>query len=311
MDLLDAVKTFVAVAEHESFAEAARRLNRSPAAVTRAIAMLEGEANVRLFNRTTRSVSLTDAGQRYLDVARRLLAANAELVEFSAGEQTHLRGALSVTAPTMFGRLHVLPLVASFLDAHPNVDIRLFLIDRIVSLVDEGLDLGVRLGNLPDSSLRAIRVGLMRRCVYASPAYLEKHGVPQTPQDLANHSVVSCVNLNAVSDRWTLNTSKGLTSFAVKSRLAVNTIEAALDAAVRGLGLTTFLSYQAQDQVDAGELIVALEDYELPPLPIHVVHPAGRHLPLKVRAFLDHVSAGLRAKFAGQESAGPILKNHE
>jgi DNA-binding transcriptional LysR family regulator len=303
MDLLEAVKTFVAVAEHESFAEAARRLNRSPAAVTRAVAMLEGDGNVRLFNRTTRSVSLTDAGQRYLDVARRLLAAHAELDEFSAGEQTELRGALSLTAPTVFGRLHVLPLVASFLDAHPNVDIRLFLIDRIVSLVDEGMDLGVRLGNLPDSSLRAIRVGTMRRCVYASPAYLKKHGVPQTPQDLAQHSVVSCVNIHAIGDRWTFKTEKGLTSFAVRPRLVVNTIEAALDAAVHGLGLTAFLAYQAQEQVEAGQLAVVLENYELPPLPIHILHPPGRHLPLKVRAFLDHISAGLRAKFAGSQAS--------
>jgi DNA-binding transcriptional LysR family regulator len=301
MDLLESVKTFVAVAEHESFAEAARRLNRSPAAVTRAVAMLEGDGNVRLFNRTTRSVSLTDAGQRYLEVARRLLAAHAELDEFSAGEQTELRGALSVTAPTMFGRLHVLPLVASFLDAHPNVDIRLFLIDRIVSLVDEGMDLAVRLGNLPDSSLRAIRVGSMRSSVYASPAYLKEHGVPETPQDLVHHSAVSCVNIHAAGDRWTFKTEKGLASFVVRPRLVVNTIDAALDAAVHGLGLTKFLVYQAQEQVEAGQLATVLENYELPPMPIQIVHPAGRHLPLKVRAFLDHVSAGLRGRLAGSQ----------
>src|SRR5262249_34941852 len=143
-----------------------------------------------------------------------------------------------------------------------------------------------------------IRAGSMRRCIYASPAYLKKHGVPQTPQELAHHSVVSCVNIHAVGDRWTFKTEKGLTSFPVRPRLVVNTIEAALDAAVHGLGLTAFLAYQAQEQLDAGQLALVLENYELPPLPIHIVHPAGRHLPLKVRTFLDHISAGLRAKFA-------------
>ncbi|MGH6837167.1 MAG: LysR substrate-binding domain-containing protein, partial [Methylocella sp.] len=201
----EALTIFIAVAEQESFAEAARQLNRSPAAVTRAVAALEDHLRSRLLNRTTRSVSLTDAGTRYLESCRRLLAAYDELEALNFGESVEPRGVISITAPQMFGRLHVLPLVRSFLDRYVQVDVRLLLLDRVVSLVDEGLDLGVRLGHLPDSSLRAVRVGEVRRAIYASPEYLARNGVPRTPHDLANHRVIACTATTPIADRWSLH----------------------------------------------------------------------------------------------------------
>ena len=189
-DRLEAVVIFVAVAEQQSFAEAARQLNRSPASVTRAVAALEERLQTRLFNRTTRSVALTDAGARYLENCRRLLAVYDELEAVNLAERAEPRGWMNVTAPVMFGRLHVLPLVRSFLDRYPQVDIRLLLLDRVVSLVDEGLDLGVRIGQLPDSSLRAVLVGEVRRVVCAAPQYIARYGVPATPRALGNHRVV-------------------------------------------------------------------------------------------------------------------------
>ena len=185
-DRLDALTIFVAVAEQQSFAEAARQLGRSPASVTRAVAALEERLQTRLFNRTTRSVALTDAGVRYLESCRQLLAAYDELEAVNFGERVQPRGWINVTAPAMFGRLHVLPLVQSFLSEYPHIDVRLLLLDRVVSLVDEGLDLGVRIGQLPDSSLRAVRVGQVRRIVCATPQYIARHGVPVTPRDLGS-----------------------------------------------------------------------------------------------------------------------------
>jgi DNA-binding transcriptional LysR family regulator len=200
-DRFDALTIFVAVAERQSFAEAARQLSRSPASVTRAVAALEERLQTRLFNRTTRSVALTDAGVRYLDGCRRLLATYDELEAVKFAERAEPRGWINVTAPVMFGRLHVLPLVRSFLGDYPQVDVRLLLLDRVVSLVDEGLDLGVRIGQLPDSSLLGIRVGQVRRIVCAAPQYLARHGVPTTPRDLGGHSLVACTAVTPIPDR--------------------------------------------------------------------------------------------------------------
>ena len=209
-DRLDALVIFVAVAEQQSFAEAARQLNRSPPSVTRGVAALEERLQTRLFNRTTRSVALTDAGARYLENCRRLLAVYDELESVNFAERVEPRGWINVTAPVMFGRLHVLPLVRSFLDTYPQVDIRLLLLDRVVSLVDEGLDLGVRIGQLPDSSLRAVLVGQVRRVICAAPQYLARHGVPATPRDLADHTVVACTAVTPIPDRWSFHGPNGV-----------------------------------------------------------------------------------------------------
>jgi DNA-binding transcriptional LysR family regulator len=296
-DRFDALTIFVTVAEQQSFAEAARQLSRSPASVTRTVAALEERLQTRLFNRTTRSVALTDAGARCLESCRRLLATYDELEALNVGERIEPRGWISVTAPVMFGRLHVLPLVQSFLGEYPQVDVRLLLLDRVVSLVDEGLDLGVRVGQLPDSSLRAVRVGQVRRVVCATPQYIARHGVPATPRDLGSHSLVACTAVTPIPDRWTFHGPSGVSSVAVTPRLVVNTTAAAVDAALNGLGLTCILSYQMEPHAAAGRLQTVLVEYEPPPAPIHIVHPAGRHLPAKVRLFLDHIAGGLRGKF--------------
>jgi DNA-binding transcriptional LysR family regulator len=296
-DRLDALTVFVAVAEQRSFAAAARQLSRSPASVTRGVSALEERLQTRLFNRTTRAVALTDAGARYLESCRRLLAVYDELEAVNLGEQVQPRGWLNVTAPTMFGRLHLLPLVQDFLQEYPQADVRLLLFDRVVSLVDEGLDLGVRIGQLPDSSLRAVLVGQVRRIVCAAPQYVVRHGVPGTPRDLANHTVVACTAVTPIPDRWSFHGPKGVTSVAITPRLVVNTTAAALDAALAGLGFTCILSYQAEPHAAAGRLQTVLVEYEPPPAPIHIVHPEGRHLPAKVRLFLDYAVIALRAKF--------------
>ena len=297
-DRLDALTIFAAVAEQQSFAEAARQLGRSPASVTRAVAALEERLQTRLFNRTTRAVALTDAGTRYLDGCRRLLATYDELEAVNFDERVEPRGWINVTAPVMFGGLHVLPLVRSFLDDYPQVDVRLLLLDRVVSLVDEGLDLGVRIGQLPDSTLQAVRVGQVRRVVCAAPKYIARRGLPATPRDLSNHSVVACTAVTPVPDRWSFHHPSGVTSVTVAPRLVVNTAAAAVDAALEELGFTCILSYQAAPHAAAGRLQIVLVEYEPPPTPIHIVHPEGRHLPAKVRLFLDHAAEGLRRKFA-------------
>jgi len=296
-DRLDALAIFVTVAEQRSFAEAARRMNRSPAAVTRGVAALEAHLQTRLFNRTTRAVALTDAGARYLENCRRLLAVYDELEAVDVGERVEPRGWINVTAPTMFGRLHVLPLVRTFIDEYSQVDVRLLLLDRIVSLVDEGLDLGVRIGQLPDSSLRAVHVGAVRRVICAEPQYIARHGAPATPRDLGNHRVVACTTVTPTPERWSFHGRAGAISVPVRPRLVVNTTAAAIDAALCGLGLTCILSYQAEPHTAAGRLQIVLSEWEPPPAPIHIVHPEGRYLPAKVRLFLDHAAHGLRRKF--------------
>lgn len=296
-DRLDALMIFVAVAEQQSFTNAARRLNRSPASVTRAVAALEERLQTRLFNRTTRSVALTDAGARYLDGCRRLLATYDELEAVNFGERIELRGWINVTAPVMFGQLHVLPLVQSFLDEHPQINVRLLLLDRVVSLVDEGLDLGVRIGHLPDSSLLALRVGRVRRIVCGTPQYISRYGKPATPHDLSEHRVVACTSVTPIPNRWSFHGPSGITSVNVTPRLVVNTTAAAVAAALNDSGLICILSYQAEPHATEGRLQNVLLDYEPPPAPIYIVHPEGRHLSAKVRSFLDHLAKGLHHKF--------------
>ena len=297
-DRLDALTIFVAVAERQSFAEAARQLSRSPASVTRAVAALEERLQTRLFNRTTRSVALTDAGMRYLDACRRLLATYDELEAVNFAERVEPRGWINVTAPVMFGRLHVLPLVRSFLDEYPQVDIRLLLLDRVVSLVDEGLDLGVRIGQLPDSSLRAVRVGQVRRIVCATPQYLARHGVPATPRDLGEPQYGGLHSRDTHSRPLVVPRS-GRRHF--RPRHAPAGGEHHRSGGRRGCstiwGLPASCPIKRSRTLAAGRLQTVLVEYEPPPAPIHIVHPEGRHLPAKLRLFLDHAAEGLRRKF--------------
>jgi DNA-binding transcriptional LysR family regulator len=295
MDRAEGLAVFAEVAEHGSFAAAARRLGRSPTAITRAIAELEARLGVRLLNRTTRAVSVTEAGQRFLAGARRVLADLDEIERAAAGEGKAPRGELRVTAPILFGRLQVLPVVNEFLVRFPDVSVALILLDRPIELVEEGLDVAVRIGALAESSVRATRVGSVHRIVVAAPDYLAQHGTPHTPEDVSAHAVIAFSGISGV-ERWVFRAESGETNVAIKPRLTVTTAEAALDAARAGLGLTRVLSYQAADDLARGTLRRVLKPYEGDELPIHLIYPEGRHPPPKLRAFLDFATPRLRRR---------------
>jgi DNA-binding transcriptional LysR family regulator len=297
MDRTDAVAVFIAVADHGSFAAAARRLGRSPASVTRAVADLEARLGVRLLTRTTRAVSTTEAGQRFLGGAKRVLADLDEIERAAAGQGTAPRGELRLTAPILFGRLHVLPIVTEFLDRFPEVQAALALVDRPVDLVEEGLDVAVRIGALGESSAVATRVGALRRIVVASPDYLARRGTPQRPADLTDHDVVAFSGIAGV-EYWVFREAAGDVNVAIRPRLVVSTAEAAIDAARAGFGLTRVLSYQAAGDVARGSLLRVLPGYEGDEVPIHLVYPGGRHPPPKLRAFLDFTTPRLRRRCA-------------
>jgi DNA-binding transcriptional LysR family regulator len=302
MDRTDGIAVFVEVADHGSFAEAARRLGRSPAAVTRAVAELEARLGVRLLTRTTRAVSTTEAGERFLGGAKRVLADLDEIERAAAGEGTAPRGELRLTAPILFGRLHVLPIVTEFLDRFPDVRVALTLIDRPVDLVEEGLDVAVRIGALAESSAVATRVGAVRRIVVASPDYLAQRGTPQVPADLQAHAVVAFSGIAGV-EHWVFREAAGDASVAIRPRLVVTTAEAAIDAAKAGFGITRVLSYQAAEDVARGSLLRVLPAYEGDDVPIHLVYPGGRHPPPKLRAFLDFTMPRLRRRCGAIERA--------
>jgi DNA-binding transcriptional LysR family regulator len=297
MDRLDELAIFVAVAEQGSFVAAARHLGRSPAAVTRAVAALEDRLGTRLFNRTTRAVALTDAGGRYLDLCRRALAEFEELELSAASERSEPRGLLTVTAPEMFGRLHILPIAQAFMRAYPAVRVSLLLLNRMVSFVDEGIDLGVRIAELQDSSLRAIQVGWVRRVAVASPAYLAARSEPGSPADLTAHDIIAITGIRTAYDRWSFGAGAGETTVILEPRLTLSTVQAALDAAVAGGGIVRPLSYQSAPLEAGGQLRRLLRDQEPPPIPIHLIHPAGRYLAPKVRLFIDRAVAALRGRF--------------
>ncbi|HEY4344925.1 MAG TPA: LysR family transcriptional regulator [Parvibaculum sp.] len=298
MDRLDTVAIFVEVAEQGSFVKAAQRLGRSTAAVSRAVAALEARLDTRLLLRTTRAVSLTDAGARYLDRCRSLLAGFDELEAAAASERAEPSGLVSLTVPVIFGRLHVLPVVADFLKDHPHVRMRILLLDRNVSLVDEGIDVGVRLGPLQDSSLKAAKVGHVTRGIYASPAYLARAGTPKVPEDLQHHDCIAVSGAAADSERWIFGArGKARKTVTVTPLLTLTTIDASVDAAVMGLGLARLLSYQTDALVAEGKLKRVLATHEPEDVPIHVIQPASAHVPVKVRAFIDRLTPALRAKF--------------
>ena len=297
MDRLHLMTVFVAVAEEEGFAAGARRLHMSPPAVTRAVAALEARLGVKLLNRTTRYVRTTEAGQRYLEDARRILAAVDAADEAAAGINAEPRGHLAVTAPVLFGRMFVMPGIVDYLDRYPGTEVSAVFLDRIVNLLEEGLDVGVRIGELPDSSMRALRVGSVRLVLCASPHYLQRHGLPQTLQDLTEHSMIaSSAGSNAFG--WRFETTSGSRTLRIQPRLSVTTNDAAIEAAVRGFGITRLLSYQVAPQIAAGELQIILKEYEPSPRPIHIVHREGRYASAKVRAFVDLMAARLRAESA-------------
>lgn len=294
MDRFETMRVFAAVADEGGFAAAARRLSLSPPMVTRAVAALEERLGTRLLHRTTRRVQLTEAGTRFLADCRRLLGELEEAEASVAGIHGTPRGPLAITAPILFGRRYVSPIVLDFLARYPQVSVRTMLADRIVDLMDEGLDLAVRIAHLPDSSLSAIRVGSVRRVVCASPAYLAKNGVPHTPADLEHFEAVTFSSAGA-ADEWLFGSGDKTRAVRPPTRLIVNAAEVAIGAAAAGRGLTRVLSYQVAAEVQDGRLRIVLADFEPAPLPIHLVHREGPRATAKVRAFVDFAVERLRA----------------
>lgn len=294
MDRLEAMRVFVKVAEASSFNAAARRLGVSPAAATRAVAALEERLGARLLHRTTRAVRLSEAGAHYLADCRRILHEVEEAEAAASGAHTEPRGTLAITAPAMFGRRHVAPVAIDFLARHPEVTLRTLLVDRVVDLIDEGIDVAVRIAHLPDSSLNATRVGAVRRVVCGAPAYLAEHGMPERPVDLLRHRIITFAP-GVAPPGWTFHRGTRTETVNPPARLIVNTAEVAIAAAVAGQGLTRVLSYQAAPEIRAGRLRVVLDAFEPPPIPIHVVHREARVTSGRVRAFVDFAVARLRA----------------
>lgn len=294
MDQLHAMKVFVRVAETGGFAEAARNLNMSPPAVTRAVSALEDAIGARLLTRTTRSVQMTDAGHRYLEDCRRILADIKEADAAASGIYATPTGMLTVTASVLFGQIYVLPIITEFLDTYPDVSARLLFLDRVTNIVDEGIDVSIRIGHLPDSSHAAIKVGTVRRVVCASPAYLETRGVPRTPADLAEHTIIAGTSAFASLD-WRFGQEDKRSSVQVRPTLYCNTYAGVIEAARLDWGLARVLSYQIGPCLEEGSLLTVLEDYEEEPLPIHIIHPEGRKASAKVRSFVDFAAERLRA----------------
>lgn len=294
MDRFHLMNVFVAVAEAESFAGGARRLQMSPPAVTRAIVALEERLGVRLLIRTTRVVRVTEAGARYLEDVRRIMIEVEEADAAAAGINATPRGQLAITAPVLFGKLYVMPIVAEYQSAFEQTTVSALFVDRVVNFIDEGMDVGIRIGQLPDSSLRAIRVGRVRRVVVGAPAYLQKYGIPQVPEDLIGHRLVASSGLSPTND-WGFMNAEKKESVRVQPRVVVNTNDGPLEAARQGYGLTRLLSYQVAPQLASGELKIVLAEFEGPVLPVHVIHREGRHGSAKVRSFVDLAVDRLRA----------------
>ncbi|MBF8726851.1 LysR family transcriptional regulator [Pseudomonas fulva] len=295
MDQIHLMKVFVAVGELESFAAAARRLDISPAAVTRAVVALEEQLGVKLALRTTRSVRLTEAGGRYLEDTRHILASIHEANEAAAGINATPKGDLAVTAPILFGKKFVMPCIVRYLQQYPEVDVSAYFLDRIVNMVEEGMDVAVRIGPLPDSGLKALRVGRVRRMLCASPEYLARHGVPKHPCDLAEHAVIGTTNLSPRAG-WRFGVTGEPTLVRMKPRLTVTSNDGAIAAASCGLGIARLLSYQVADELASGQLQVVLADYEEAPWPIHILHRESKYGSAKVRAFIDMLAQTLRAR---------------
>jgi DNA-binding transcriptional LysR family regulator len=293
MDRLACMQAFVAVAEEEGFAPAARRLGISPPVVTRNVAALEQHLQVLLLERTTRKVRITEAGARYLIDCKRVLGEIADAEAAVSGEHGRAQGQLGVTASVMFGRMFVAPVLVEFLAKYPEVTARALLADQVVDLIEEGLDVAIRIAKLEDSTLTSVKVGAVRRITCASPAYLKKHGVPQKPSDLAEHRCF-VFSQERSAPAWSFEHRGRALSFRPRATLLANSSEVGIEAALAGAGITRALSYMVAPHVLAGRLRLLLEEFEAEPIPIHVVYREGRRAPARVRAFVDFVVPRLR-----------------
>jgi DNA-binding transcriptional LysR family regulator len=295
MDRFESMAVLLAAVEAGSLSAAGRTLGMPLATVSRKVSELETHVKARLLSRSTRKLILTDAGRDYVVACKRILEDVNEAERAASGEYSAPRGELIVTAPIVFGRLHVLPVTTEFLAAYPEVVVRLVLGDRVVNLLEDQVDLAVRIGELPDSSLIATRVGTIRRVVCGSPAYFAEHGVPESPDALSAHKCVTFAALMS-PDSWVFKVDGVDMSVPVHSRLIVNTAEAAIDAAISGVGVTRVLSYQIDQPSRAGLLDITLRDFEPAPLPVSLVYAGQSRLPLKLRAFLDFAAPRLRER---------------
>ncbi len=297
MDRLDAMAIAVTVQELGSLSAAARRLRMPLPTVSRKLSDLEAHLNARLFNRSTRRLTLTDAGETYIAACKRILEDVRETEHTVSGEFTTPRGELVISAPIVFGRIHVLPVIVAFFQAYPEVTVRLSLSDRMVGLLEDHVDLALRIGELEDSRLIATRCGSTRRVVCGSPEYFSQHGTPKHPTDLASHAAVIFETVTS-SNAWVFAADRSDIAVSMQRQLIVNTSEAAIDAAIAGVGVTRVLSYQIEHAVKAGTLVAVLKRFEPESLAISLVHDNQRRVPLKVRAFLDFAAPRLRARLS-------------
>lgn len=297
MDRLEAMSVLLAVVEAGNLSAASRKLGMPLATVSRNISELETHLKSRILIRSTRQMQLTDAGRAYVEACKRILEEVDEAERAASGEYSAPRGDLTVTAPILFGRLHVLPLALEFLHAYPDINLTIDFSDRTVNLLEGNIDCALRIGELADSSLVATRIGAIRRVTCASPAYLERRGRPRQPADLVAHDCITFTNLSA-SQGWRFEGADEDGQVLIRSRLTVNTAEAAIDAASAGLGVTRVLSYQIADALKAGTLEIILQDFEPTPWPVNLLYPGRGLQPQKLRAFLDYVTPRLRARLA-------------
>jgi len=298
VDRIDAMKVFVAALDEGSLAGAARKLGRSPAAVSRAIAFLEAHVGAQLLHRTTRSIKMSEAGERYAVACRRVLTDLEEADIIAAGERSAPRGTLTLTAPVVAGEEVLRPILDAFMDAYPTVSVRLYLLDRPVNLIDEGIDIALRIAHLADSTLVAIRIGEVRRVVAAAPRYLAQHPRIEEPSDLAKHQIIAMTHFGL--DSWSFPPLQGSSvprTMQFTPRFVVNSIRGAVASAVDGRGVTRMFSYHIANEVRDGALEIVLADDEHPPLPVHIIAPHGRLSVPKVRAFVDFAVPRLRAHF--------------
>jgi DNA-binding transcriptional LysR family regulator len=295
MDRFESMSTLLAAVEAGSLSAASRRLGVPLATVSRRVSELETHLRARLVTRTSRRLELTDAGRSYVAACKRILDDIAEAERTASGEYATPRGDLTVTAPILMGRLVALPVVVDFLRAYPDINVRLVLTDGVTNLLQDRIDLALRIGELPDSSQIARRIGQIRRVVCASPDYFARRGAPKTPADLAAHDCITFEGLHA-TDAWPFPVGKGVFAAPIRTKLGVTTAEAAVDAAVAGVGVTRLLCYQMAEALRAGKLALALRDFEPPYAPVSLVYPAQPLLPLKLRAFLDFAAPRLKAR---------------
>lgn len=297
MARLHLMSVYVAVVEAEGFAGGARKLHMSPPAVTRAVAALEERLGVKLLNRTTRYVRMTEAGQKYYEDAKRIIALADEADDAVLGINAEPRGQLTVTASVLFGRLYVMPGIVDYLRRYPAVEINALFVDRVVNMLEEGVDVAIRIAELPNSSYRALRVGSVRRVLCAAPDYLDSHGIPQTPDDLLQHKIILARSLNPHNEMRFVRDGQSQTA-KLQPIFSVSDNDSAAGAAMAGLGITHLLSYQIAVPLRAGKLKIVLGEFERPPVPVHILHREGRHSSAKIRAFVDLMAERLRAELS-------------